>query len=469
MTDNAGNEQMVASAYIKVKIAAPGEGPEDPDKTRGEIELGTAQYKYSQLTDNMAIVKNVDGKNAVMTWQDINTLIYGTEGLTSQNFWSAENYGANNGTQYTVEVAVQQNGRDVVLNPTNKTATVGQVFKPNVPGLATEVLFGKGDTETAYVNFQINNLVKTNETYDNVDGKGAKYTVTITLPSNNLKNHPNIVIKEVIYVLNDYQPYKANPNFEVTPGNPGADITVQTKGIRNEKTETWEMKMNVKEAFLRVSNQDITEYFATNNNVASTPAIAFSLKPNQPEFGYDPYDVFLAQAMDEPTKTAHMQYTVTLKNGEVINRPFDVNFINPFVQGQAKGITLLGNKIGGDSQSAVPNVIVKDTKGEDIYMWDATADALALTDIATGDYFLKAENVSVTYALDKTSGNYAEFVGQLVTGSKFDVEEDGTVVFKNLGAELQKTCNVNLIATVTFKDLSVVKVTIPVTVTTASK
>ncbi len=468
MADNAGTEQMVASAYIKIEITPAGAGPDQPDKDNKLIPMGSKEYNYSQLTDNMMMVDQ-------MPWTDVNTKIYGAEGLTSQNFWSAANYGTNGGKNYTVTIAVQKNGKDVdpltLGAPVAQVATVDVPFTSNVPGIGATVLFGSGNTQTSNIKFEINNLAKTDITYDNVDGKGAKYTVTITLPSNNLKVHPNIVITKVIYVLNDYQPYKANPNYEVTPGNAGVDITVATKGVPNSTTGVWEMKMNIKEAFRRVNGKDITEYYADNNNVKTNPAIEFGLAPaSQPGFNYTPYDVFRTAAMQNATETAHMQYTVTLKNDEVMNRKFDVNFLNPFKSGNPAAINLPGNKIGGATAEGAPSVIVVDLNGDDIYKWNATNNALELTSVATTDYLLSASITSVKYAFDTTSGNYADFKSQLVTGSKFDVDEDtGVIIFDNLGAQLQREGKVNLIATVTFKDLSVVKVVIPVTVTTAAK
>ena len=471
MDGNAGEaaKQMVASSYIKIGIVD--KAPKDPigDKVLPVLQT-PAEYGYSELKSTMQRVKT----EGYMPWDKVNTLIYGAEGLTSSNFWGEDTYGANGGTTYTVKVTVKdRNGKEVDpvtgREPVEQVATVGTLFTTSVGGIGTRVLFDKGNTQTSTIEFTIDRLAKTDITYADVNGKGALYTVYITLPSNDRTEHPNLIIKKEIYVKSDFVAFKANPLYDLYPNDPGK-VGVWTIGILDDASGLWKMQTSVKEAFEMIAGKDITQYYADKYNVAPTPAIVFALKPNQPDFTYKPYDVALATAMTQPTQLANMDYTVTFYNSETKTEDFDVEFRNPFVAGTPGTIEILGNKIGGDTKQAKPSVIVNSrNEGEAIYKWDATTSSLVLTGLATDTYKLTPALLfpAVTFEFDTTAGNYAQFTSQLAPGSTFGVNKStGEITFKNLGSGLGVECDAVVVATVTFKDLSVVKVRIPVKVTT---
>lgn len=162
----------------------------------------------------------------------------------------------------------------------------------------------------------------------------------------------------------------------------------------------------------------------------------------------------------------NMGYTKTLVNGEEC-KTFDYNivFLNPFVAGTAKEV-VVKDGIDENTGETKPQVLVKDNSAETIYSYDSKTKGLALSTIATGTYKLTSDIVSVTYAFDKTTAAWKELDGNKSDDSILEVSNDekdaGKVTWKNQGALLQKDYALTVVATVTFKDLSVVKCNIPV-------
>ena len=447
--NNGVDARLVASAYVKVEIVREQVKPGE-DQKPNEILMDTKEYKYSQLTASHVEV----GK---MSWMDVNNRIYGQSGLSSDNFW---NYYGGAGNEYEVEVSViDRNNSKKVLNPGNKTAVADSPFSLAQDGIFCEVTLGSGNTETSAIKFEVNNLCKTDETYKNVDGRGAEYTVAITVKSDNKKVKGDVIVKQVFYVLNDYQPYKPNPNYAYSD-NP---IVVRTKGkvVNNQ----WVMQMNIEEVFEMKGGRDIFQYFADGNNVASTPEIAFGFRSTT-HYGieyngstFPAHVVGLTAPLATATKTAEMKYTVMLVNGEEMVRPFDIIFRNPFKAGDAAAVTIDGNKIGGSTANAASSVKVVDLDNQLIYSW--VNNALGLSSLAKDGYKLDDSMVSVSYAWVTGESDYQTFVGNLAPNTTFTLT-DGVVTFNNLGATLERSYTLHIKATVTFKDLSEVYVTIPV-------
>ena len=156
-----------------------------------------------------------------------------------------------------------------------------------------------------------------------------------------------------------------------------------------------------------------------------------------------------------------MSYKVQLVNGENIIRPFDVEFDNPFKAGSAAQLTLRANDLGVVTVNTATSVKIEDLNNETILSW--INNHLALSSVATDKYKLNASMVSVLYDFDETETSYKNIKQQLTPDSKFEVDKNtGVVTFYNGGSSLVPTYTVHVVATVTFRDLSVIEVRIPV-------
>ncbi len=456
LEDNDGNTRMVASSYIKIDIVtAPTVAPEINDYV---TTLGkTPEFEYHNLNGNWTAVNE-------MPWQDVNNAIYGKTGLTSQNFWNVYEQ------RYTVAVTALKNGAETnVFAPvTRPIGSTAQVVENN--GIRIETLLGNGDTQTANIKFAIDNKIKTENTYDDVDGKGARYTVTITI-KNRAGNKGDVIIKQVFYVKEDCKPYDFNPNFYAGTVN-GRDNVVITKGkLAGGK---WVLEMNISEVFQMINGQNIFAYFNTVNNAA---AINFSLDPaNQAGVNYtETFDannkanqgtIKLTAALTEDYKFASMKYDVTLVNGEKCTFFFNVKFNNPFTNGTSARITLNGNATGLQTADVRPSVNVIENGGSNgaIYTWNATSKKLVLSSVAQNTYKVAEPTVKYEFVQDEA---YKTFYGNLdiANGAQFKVNETtGVVTYDNLGATLIPSYNLTIKATVTFANLSEVTCMIPFTV-----
>lgn len=457
MPDNAGNEQMVASSYIKIEFSDKVDQPIPDDKDTYSYALEPREFTYSNLQSTPQLIRE-------MPWRDVNNEIYGSQGLTVDNFWSY--YESSYNVTVTTIETVNGVDRTVTLNPTNQTASVGSTFTggPELTnaGISCSVLFTNSSTQTSEIWFKVNNLAKTNITYKNVNNKGAQYTIKITLKPKNPKAFQPIEITQVFYVKDDFQPYTFNGNFynEAT-GN------VQTKGLVTPSG--WAMQMNIEQAFTTVNGKNIFQYFADRNanikfgNVQSTPEIQFGfvgahagVAYGAPEFS--DHIVGLTEALTG-NKTVKMDYTILLVNGEKKQNDFGVQFLNPFAAGTPAKIEIDANRIGVQSADASKSVIVVENGNSNkIYSW--VNNSLALSSLATGTYKLQNSQVSVSYAWNTSKGDYKAFTENLPGDSKLDL--NGSMITYTATANLVPTRTLYLTATVTFEDLSKVTMEIPV-------
>lgn len=455
LPDNNGNVQMVASAYIKIQFTEQPTSPTE-DKEKLVINLGEKSFNYSQL-------KATATQIGQMNWQAVNNQIYGSQGLTVDNFWN------NYKNTYKVTLDVVTNAAGATRQLYTGTGTVGTPFTYAQDGITTSVLFTNTSTQTSQIDFKVDNMCKTDLTYYNFEGKGAKFTVTITLEPNNSKVKQPIEIKQVFYVLNDFNPYKFNENFEVPGYSPAR---VQTLG--EVSTNGWVMQLNIAQAFKKINGKDIFQYFAdatadaSYGNIKANPEIAFGFngsKPTGVEYGtptFANHIVGLTQALTSSSKLAPMKYTVELVNTEKLSRNFDVEFINPFVSGTPKTIVINGNNIGTQTANAAQSVIVNERNTTNA-IYSYVNNALALSSRATDFFKLQSSQVSVSYAWNKNKGDWAAFAEQLPQGSSLsDVATTNGIIEYNSTAVLQKDRTLYINATVTFKNLSVVVVEIPV-------
>lgn len=464
MTPNDGSDAlMVASSYIKVNITR--NQPTTPDKQPEikETYENTTAYEYHNLAATYSFAAGMD-------YQQVNKVLYGRTGLDSEIFW---NHYAGSNNEYKVTVSVwNENGRpkeEKILS--QGTATAGTKYTTTAAkGVELEVLLGNAPTQTSSINCNINNDILTNNTYGNYPGKeGARYTVKIEIPSDNEYNYGNIVIEQVFYVKETCTVYGFNPNYQI--GNTNS-VSVIGKPTANG----WKLESNIAEVFKMVNGKNIYQYY-NQAPVTNTTGIQFVINPGQTGValsdvvidGVTTQNIALTQALAEAQKTVKMHYDVDLVNGEKCTQDFNVIFINPFKAGSLAAVTIDGVKIGGDSQNAAKSVNVIDIDNETIYNWIVANNALGLSNTAVSKFKLDPAQVSVSYAFVKDA-TYNTFVGNLVQGSTFDVDNvdgsqtKGTITFNNLGTRLEKSYQLTLRATVTFENISIVNLDIPVMV-----
>lgn len=458
LTNNAGAKKLVASAYIRLEIAQ-----RDPISIHN-IELGAAKnFEYHALGATDTEVAN-------MAWSRINNEIYGVEGLTATNFW---NYYAAN---YEVKVITyhKTTGDEVVL--LNNTAVPsGRAFVDNVsiPGISLEIDLNPNAGQTSVIKVGANYKAKTENSYKDM-GNGAQYKVTITIKSNDTAQHGDFILTQVFNVKDDCKYYEFNPLYYFNSWNSVAGDYIVVKGKVDPTAGTWKLTSKLSEHFKMVGGNDIFTYYGT----ATDPVK--NVKPRSLVFDWTETDVLpapaagitadatleLDHAMSVSEEIKNMNYEFTLVNDEKCKTAYKVVFVNPFVAGTPAAVTLHGNAIGAQNVATAPSVIVKDKANADIYKWNATASALALTTKATNDYQVAASAVTVTYSW-VNDANYTSFVSQLTNPATQLLlnTTTGMVTWDNAGATLANSHNLKVKATVTFAGLSIVDVIIPVTIT----
>ena len=434
------------------------------------------QPPVSDPTPNMFSFTSVSSTPtlvAQMNWQDVNNKIYGSEGLTADNFW--DNYKH----EYNVTISVNNLKSSTNHYPAGEYkivssgVQVGTQYAYDQDGIFCNVLFTNTSTQTSQIDFSVNNLCKTDLTWGNTDGKGARYTVTITLTPNNNYAHREITITQVFYVLNDFQPYTYNPVYTIENSNPA---TITTLG-RVIPGYGWAMQLDIAQAFQVEKGKNIFDYFAdsqvniTYGNVKPTPEISFGfLNTSHPgvEYGMPPFQehiVGLTSALNTTQKDVPMTYTVELVNGETLTNNFIVRFINPFISGTPSALTIMANHVGTQTVYGEKSVVVVEAINPTSNIYSYYNGALALSDKATQDYQMRASQVSVAYGWNEKKGDYADFATQILNNPNNSLTLDaqtGVIEYVSSGIVANRDYTLYLNAVVTFEDLSVVTVEIPV-------
>ncbi len=447
---NDGAVRMVASAYIKVEIVRE---PATPPTEQDDLitELATKEYEYHSLTSAWTMINQ-------MNWMDVNNAIYGKTGLTSSTFWNSYG-GANDDYKVELSVTKQDNTQEVLAS---QTGTANTTVSLVAEGVSCEATLGDGNTQTANIKFSVNNKVKTQnqETYKDFPGKGAEYTVTITIASDNTASRGNVKIVQKFYVRDDCVKYDFNPNFYAGTVDGKTDVVITKGKIVNS---TWALEMNISEVFAMRNGQNIFSYFNTVNNAA---AIKFMLDPD-PQTGISYVQsatngvISLTAPLTATQKFAGMKYIVTLVNGEDCKFFFNILFQNPFVTGDCTKITLDGNEHGTVTRDVKPSVLVVETgnANQKIFSWNTATRTLELSGVALNTY--KVATPTVKYEFVRNA-EYNTFVDNLDPASTFAIDATtGIVTYQNLGATLIPTYNLTVKATVTFANLSQVECLIP--------
>lgn len=466
LTSNAGVKKLVASSYIKIDIIEkdvdPGQKPPyDP------IQMSAPKAAdYHKLMDGeSAFTNEYTLDNVNMDYQAINNKIYGTAKLTSTTFW---NYYGGVDRNYNVSVTVtDKNDQEVKIIDEAVSQRTDVVINQN--GVLLNIKLNDNATTTSAIKVGINNKIKSQNTYKDVDGKGAKYTVTIKIVSND-NSHGDIKLDQVFYVKEKCVPYTYNPLYynktytSLADGKSYSDCIV----IKGQNTPGyWEMSSVVSEHFAKVNGQNIFAYYNTVNNVKTLDfqwaAGVTNVTPNPLTSFNTDQTVKLTAAMTKRDDVKNMTYKVTLINDETCDFNYNIVFVNPFVAGTANAVNINGNGIGENKGETMPQVLVKDNESSTIYSY--VTNALALSDKAKNTYKLTASIVSVKYEFVENAA-WDELTDNMSNDSELSVDAaNGTVVWKNQGSTLVKDYNLTVNAVVTFQDLSVVTCKIPVNLT----
>ena len=448
LTDNEGEKHLVASSYVKVEIT---ETEVTPDADKADITANidafvNKEYHTLGAETNATMIGQMD-------WTEVSNVLYGKTGLTHSTFW---NYYGGADNEYSVKVTVD--GKTDALITEKGKANEAKVFQAE--GLKFSVNLNAAATQTTNIRLDIFNKIKTENTYNRgADKECATYTVTLTIPSDNKKVKGDIVLTQKFAVHEDCTKFKYNDLYHMSSFAGKTGDFIPAKGQLVD--DTWKMTMMVSEHFAKVNGQSIFEYYHTQNvkDIAFEWAELYDdVEMTTTETPSD-IEIALTNPMTEDYLIRDIEYNTTLENDETCNFNYSVVFYNPFKAGTSKAVSL-NDGVGEKTVSVVPQVnVVASADNQAIYSWNTSNQKLELSDTAIKDYMVAAP--SVTYAFDKTFGDYQKIVGNMATGSKLAVE-NGMVTWKNLGAQLQGTYKLRVIATVTFADLSEVTCLIPV-------
>ena len=441
LVDNHGVKRMVGSSYIKIAITAT--DPVQKEPISAAID-GVAEKDYYTLTGAFTEV-------GAMSWQEINTKIYGATGLTAASFW---NYYGGSANTYNVKVEAEGTAGTVTVIP---ETTVNNGTTNSFAGIQYTVNLNNQNQTTSNVQVAVNNEVLTQNTYKDVDGKGAKYTVTITIKSDDTRACPDVVLTQVFYVKEECKKYEYNPLYHVTSYEEHTGDLIVVKGQLNS-SNAWEMSTALAEHFTKNSGKGIFDAGYLPANVTGIN-FAWAVGETGVTMNNSTHTVALSGELTEPYAIKTMTYTTTLVNGENCNYSYDIVFENPFVAGNAGGVELVDG-VGTNTVGTQSKVLVKDTEGDDIYKW--LGSSLGLTSKAINTYKLTNSIVSVDYDFVHNDA-WTTITSNMSAGSQLTVDGNGIVTWKNQGSLLQNNYELEVKATVTFEDLSQVEVIIPVT------
>ena len=441
LVDNHGVKRMVGSSYIKIAITAT--DPVQKEPISAAID-GVAEKDYYTLTGAFTEV-------GAMSWQEINTKIYGATGLTAASFW---NYYGGSANTYNVKVEAEGTAGTVTVIP---ETIVNNGTTNSFAGIQYTVNLNNQNQTTSNVQVAVNNEVLTQNTYKDVDGKGAKYTVTITIKSDDTRAYPDVVLTQVFYVKEECKQYTYNPLYHVTSYEEHTGDLIVVKGQLNS-SNAWEMSTALAEHFTKNSGKGIFDAGYLPANVTGIN-FAWAVGETGVTMNNSTHTVALSGELTEPYAIKTMTYTTTLVNGENCNYSYDIVFENPFVAGNAGGVELVDG-VGTNTVGTQSKVLVKDTEGDDIYKW--LGSSLGLTSKAINTYKLTNSIVSVDYDFVHNDA-WTTITSNMSAGSQLTVDGNGIVTWKNQGSLLQSNYELEVKATVTFEDLSQVEVIIPVT------
>ena len=457
--DNVGDKRMVASSYIKISIIKedPVTPTPDPLAPYEEIISEPKTYEYHDLSGKADAT--VVGE---MPWTNINNILYGRSGLTAETFWSQFG-GTSNNFDVKLTVTDKTNKEKTLIE---QTATAGTSYTVDQNGVKAGILLNSGAQTTDNIKISVYNKVKTENTYKDVDGKGAHYTLTVTIKADNEYARKGYVLKQEFYVKQVCKNFEYNPLYykEKYDGDNGysKENAIVVKGQLNASSN-WEMSTVVSEHFKKIDGNNIFAYYNTINYNVTTLSFNWA----EGVTGVSPtgeqntdFTIKLTDAMSDRYDAKEMTYKTVLENGETCNFSYNIVFVNPFKAGPNANDAVNGNAIGVVTADLSKKVLVQDNYNETIYSYVGTS--LQLSDKASTVYKVAAPSVS--YAFDTEDEDYKTVSSQISNSSELSVDSaSGLFTWKNEGSTLIQDYKLPVIATVTFDGLSVVKQTIYVT------
>ena len=439
--------KLVASAYIKLQVV-----DKDPvvDQPMDDIVLtldeknNKKEFIYQQLVNqNNGFTSAIVGE---MPLEDVNKKIIAEAGLSSEDFW---NYygGANDTYKVKLEVAGQYSAVH-----TNDNVTSGTV--QHYDGIDYVINLNNNATSTSQIKVGINNLIKTQLTagYTNVENKGAKYTFTITIPSDDKTLYPDFVLQQVFYVKSECKPYQLNP-ISIVGNN---SIKVNGDNVSGE----WVMHSLIKKHFAN------PETFFDSYRINNVNALDFNWKNAYDNTVNDLSGIEDASSYatleapiygSEVTKT--MRYTQTMVNGETYSFEYDLIFINPFKAKSTNGITI-EQIVGTATGDVKPEVEVVTNDGELLIFSFNPDGSKKMGTEATERYKLNSGMVDIKFSFNNNE-DYRTLKANI---NELNIDENTGEITVEHGDILNRAYNLNVTATITFEDLSVVTCTIPVVI-----
>lgn len=455
MKDNAGVEQLFASAYIKLVVAP---GTATPAEGHNITIGGVTEVDYRKIPYETPIGE--------MGWSEVSQQLYDVENLTANTFWDAYK------NQYKVKITVE--GEEDPIFEKNDVPS-NQVFNTSTQGVDVQINLNPADETSAYVKVNANNTIKTQHTYPD----GAVYTVEITILPNDENVHGKFVLTKTFTVTDSCPMYtfKTDKHFTLplfkdifpwlaTTDIKNPDIIATTGRIVND---AWEMTSSVNGYFVDKDGKQLLSYYKTDDVVTHVTNLVFEWKnptsAAQKKINLDGNTTDYIVSLDGPMSVQEIVEPInviqTLANGEDCEHVFDLVVYNPFIAKATNGVSVDVFRRSHEV-ATIDKVGVIEAKSQlDIYTYDAVSEALKLSENATKDYKLTDADVTVEYSF-VDNDDFQSYNTENHDSLSID-QATGVITWEHgSGAEygVQKTLTVE--AKVNFKDIVIVTCKIPV-------
>ena len=452
--DNNGVSNMVASAYVKIAIV---------DRTINIDDAANIEKNIDAENNNKKFVYHnikADWSDLVAQkpWEEINTELYAATETSSSTFWGF--YGGDK-NEYTVTLTTTAKDNKKLEIGTITGYADGKDYIITAGGVQIVVNLNDGVVNTSNIKVNVNNTVKTQNTYKDINGNGAEYVVTVKIKSDNKKidKKGDITLTQTFYVKDECKVFDYNPLYWDK-----AKEAIVIKGQLNS-SNTWELSSMIREHFVKISNKNIFEYCTDPTiNQINIESVDFALADGTTGVSLTPVNsadakIALSAELATATKECTVEYVAGLVNGEECEHSYDVIFVNPFKDGSAGTVTIV-DAAGTVTGETMPLVKVVDDVDATILSYDATVSKTELTPSKKANETYKLAQPAVKFAFDTNADGYKEIMANKSDATVLKVNETtGQVTWKNEGSALKEgsSYEIPVICTVTYKNLSVIK------------